>query len=430
MKTKISDINSFTRSMKVTILWDEIKLDFVNEFKKFRAKITLPGFRKGRVPEKLVKTNYGKSFEVDFVDKIMDKYFRQALETNLLKPINQSEIKDLTFSEGTDLVFSANFEVVPDFTIPKYNKIKIKVTRYTPTDKDLNQSIEDLRERYASLKTIDSGAESGQYIECDLQELDEKGLAIIGAKQEKRFVRLGEGYFKVDAEKALLGIKAGEERIAEVSMDDGRKVKYQIKAHKIQELLKPDLDDEFAKSCDQKFETLDDLKASLNERINKSLEDDYDSAVRTHIMNWFVENTKLESPTSMVNNYVDSMVEEASKQQQGGQIDKAKLRDLYKTKGSNQIKWFLIQEKLFKNEEVEITDAKLDTEIKNQIEKYKDSNPSIKKHYKTSKNKKRLKDQMEIELLFEKLKEFTIIKETTKTTDVLRQEQKKIMEAK
>ena len=205
---------------------------------------------------------------------------------------------------------------------------------------------------------------------------------------------------------------------------------HQIKAHKIQELLKPDLDDEFAKSCDQKFETLDDLKASLNERINKSLEDDYDSAVRTHIMNWFVENTKLESPTSMVNNYVDSMVEEASKQQQGGQIDKAKLRDLYKTKGSNQIKWFLIQEKLFKNEEVEITDAKLDTEIKNQIEKYKDSNPGIKKHYKTSKNKKRLKDQMEIELLFEKLKEFTIIKETTKTTDVLRQEQKKIMEAK
>ena len=109
MKTKISDINSFTRSMKVTILWDEIKLDFVNEFKKFRAKITLPGFRKGRVPEKLVKTNYGKSFEVDFVDKIMDKYFRQALETNLLKPINQAEIKDLTFSEGTDLVFFANF---------------------------------------------------------------------------------------------------------------------------------------------------------------------------------------------------------------------------------------------------------------------------------------------------------------------------------
>lgn len=431
MKTQIKEINSFTRSLEVTVHWSDLEQKFNQEFKKFKSKIALPGFRKGKVPENLVKANYGKSFEVDFVEQSMDNYFRQALQENNLNPINKAEIKELDFNEGTDLVFTADFEVVPEFSLPKYKKIKINVTRYTPTETDLQQSLDELRERYASLKTIDSGAESGMYVECDLQELDEQGLAIVGSKQEKRFVRLGEGYFKGNAEETLIGINTGEERVVEVTMDDDRKIKYQITAHKIQELIKPDLDDDFAKSCDNNVETLEELKSSLQERITESLDNDFNSAVRNQIMSWFVENTTLEPPTSMVDNYADGMVEEAANQSAGYEkVDKDKLKDVYKSTGGNQIKWFLIQEELFKIEAVEISDEALEARIIEQIEKYKDRNPGIKKHYKKPTNKKRLKDQMEIELLFEKLKEFTVIKETTKTTDILREERKKAMEVK
>lgn len=428
MKTQIKEINSFTRSMDVTVLWSDLEPQFNQEFRKFKSNIAMPGFRKGKVPENIVKVNYGKSFEIDFIDKTMDDYFKQALQENNLNPINKAEIKEMDFSEGADLTFTANFEVVPFFSLPKYKKIKIKVTRYNPTEFDLNQALEGLRERYAALKTVIEGAKSDQYIECDLQELDDQGLAIIGAKQEKRFIRLGEGYFKGEPEKVLTGIKADEERVVVVTMDDERKVNYRIKAHKIQELIKPDLDDEFAKSTEENVNTLEELKNNLWERIEHSLEDDYKSAVRNQVITWFVDNTKLEPPASMVDNYAEGMVKDAMSQSTTYEkMDKDKLKGIYKSAGVSQIKWFLIQEELFKSESIELDDSALETRIKEQIEELKDQNPGIKKHLKKSKNRKRLKDQMEIELLFEKLKDYTIIKETIKTTDVLREERKKAM---
>ena len=426
MNTQINEVNSFTKEIEVVVSWNDLEETYKSEFNKFRKGISMAGYRKGKVPVALVKSNYGKSFEVDFIDKNMDKFFRKAVDAEKLHPINRAEISDLDFSEGSDFKFTAKFEVVPEYDLPKYDKMKIKLTRYTPTQTDMDKALEEMQNRFSTLKTLDEGAKSGDYVECDLQELDDSGVPVIGKKQEGRFLRLGEGYIQGDAEKSLLGIQADDKRNVVVTMDDDSKVTYEVSARKVQELIKPELDDDFAKMADPNAETFDQLKEQIQKQIDKSLEDDYNNAKQNEIMNWFIDNTNFDPPTSMVNNYIDNMVEDLkTKSAEAKTMDDAQLREIYKVTASRQIKWYLIQEKLMDEEQINFSEQELKDEIQKQIDEFKDKNPDVKKYFKKPQNKKRFKDELEVKRMFEKLEKNTIIKETTKTTDQLRKEQEK-----
>ncbi|MAJ44963.1 MAG: trigger factor [Candidatus Marinimicrobia bacterium] len=426
MNIKIKEVNSFTKEIEVVVAWEDLEKSYNLEFKKFRQKISMPGYRKGRVPVTLVKSNYGKSFEVDFIDKNLDLFFRRAVGSENLNPINRAEISDLDFSEGEEFKFTAKFEVIPDYDLPNYDKIKIKLTRYTPTQTDMDKSLEEMQNRFSNLKTLEEGAKSGDYVECDLQELDESGVAIIGKKQEGRFLRLGEGYIKGDAEKSLIGIKAEESRNVIITMDDDSKVSYDVFARKVQELIKPKVDDEFAKMADPNIENMDELKKKIQKQIDKSLTDDYNSAKQNEIINWFVDKTKFSPPTSMVNNYTENMIEDLkTKSPEAKNMEDSQLKEIYKVSAERQIKWYLIQKKLIDNEKINLSEDELKDEIQKQIDEFKDRNPDVKKYFKKPQNKKKFKEDLEMKKLFKKLESSTTIKESKKTTDELRKEQEK-----
>ena len=95
MDTQIKEVNSFTKKIEVVVGWKDLESNYNLEFNKFRKKISMSGFRKGKVPVPLVKSNYGKEFELDFIDKNMDLYFRKAIDTEKLHPINRAQISDL-----------------------------------------------------------------------------------------------------------------------------------------------------------------------------------------------------------------------------------------------------------------------------------------------------------------------------------------------
>ncbi len=426
MNIQIKDINSFTKEVEINITWKDLEEDYESEFNQFRKKISMSGYRKGKVPVALVKSNYGKSFEFDFIDKNLNIYYQKAISEQHLHPISKPEISDLDFSYGSELKFKSTFEVIPQYDLPIYDKIKINLIKLTPTKTDMDKSLEEFQSRQSTLKTLDEGAKTGNYVECDLKEIDEAGLPVIGKKQDGRFLRLGEGYIQGDAEKSLLGIKADENRKVVVTMDDDSKVTYDIHARKVQELIKPEIDDEFAKIADENVGSLKELKANIQKQIDKSLEEDYISAKQGEIINWFVENTKLEPPTTMVNNYIDNMITELkTKSPEAKTMDEATLRKIYQKRGEDQIKWYLIQEKLMNAEKVEVSEDELKTEIQKQIDEFKEVNPDVIKYFKKPQNKKRFQEELEVKRLFEKIESFTIIKETKKTTDQFRKEQEK-----
>ena len=420
MKTDIKEINSYTRELDVTVEWDSIENEYQEEFNKARSRYNIPGFRKGKVPEKIVKKNLGPSIEANFAENSLDEYYRKALEKLEITPINQATIDNLNFQEGLNLSFTAQFEVEPTFQLPEYQKkIKIRAIRYMVENEDIEQALNQYQEQHANIKTIEVGAKSGHFIRGDFQIMDEDGHPKKGSKLENQYIRLGVGLFKDEKEKVFLGAKEGDEVTVKIPGKE-REVTYQVKVHRVEEQILPKLDDELAKTINENANNLDDLRQIIKAQIQESLDKDHKEAVHKEIINYFVQNTKLEAPESMIHRYMDHLKKDLQNRKQSFKEDE--LKENYQSQAEWNIKWYLLKDELLEVEGLEITDEILDGKILEMISANKENKKQIKSYYQQSKNKQRLFDEMLNKKLFDKLEEYANIKVVEQSTNELRKQ--------
>ena len=349
MKTKLKNINPFTKSLLISIPWNDLESDYQNLFDRMKSNYTPPGGRKGKVfgiHLDLFKKNYTSSIESQFAEDSISKYYKAALDKLDLTPINQGKIIDLKFKQEQNLEFGIEFEIKPEFTLPKYDKkFKIQAVKYISTDQDLNDALSDLQNKFSTMKEINSGANEGHYLLVDMQELND-GSPIIGKKMEKQYIRLGFGAFNNDVLNLLSGIKKDEKR--NVSLDiKGNKIQYELFVHKIEEQIIPDLDDEFAKTVDPNCKSLKLFKEKLTNNIAENFETEHLKSVNNAIIDYFVNKTKLEAPHSMIENYLNHLVENNKAQQPNMTDEQEKeIRETSKDVAIMNIKWYLIKEKI------------------------------------------------------------------------------------
>ena len=421
MKTDIKEINSYTRQLDVTVEWNSIENEYQEEFNKARSGYNIPGFRKGKVPEKIVKKNLGPVIDANFAENSLNNYYREALEKLDITPINKATINNLNFQEGLDLSFTAQFEVTPDIQLPKYQKkIKVRAIRYIAENEDIEQALSQYQEQNANIKTIETGAESGHFIRGDFQILDEGGQPKKGSKLENQYIRLGFGLFKDDKEKIFLGVKDGDEVTITIPGKE-REVTYQVKVHRVEEQVLPELDDELAKTINKNATSLDDLKQIIKEQIQASLDKDHQEAVRKEIINYFVQNAKLSAPESMMNRYLERIKEDLENRKQN--FKENELKETYQAQAESNIKWYLLKDQLLETEGVVITDEELNGNIAEMISENTANEKQIKSFYDQDDNKQHLFDEMLNDKLFEKLKEYANIKVVEQSTHELRKQQ-------
>ena len=421
MKTDLKEINSYTRKLDVIIEWDSIENEYQKEFNKARSRYNIPGFRRGKVPEKIVKKNMGPTIEANFAENALNEYYRKALEKLEITPINQATINNLNFKEGLDLSFSAQFEVEPDIQLPKYQKkIKVRAIRYMAENEDIKQALSQYQEQYANIKTIETGAESGHYIKGDFQILDGDGQPKNGSKLENQYIHLGFGLFKDDKEKVFLGVKAGNEVTVTIPGKE-RDVTYKVKVHHVEEQVLPELDNELARTINKNANNLDDLKKIIKKQMQESLDKDHQDAVRNEIINYFVQNAKLEAPESMINRYLTHLKADLEKRKEP--FNEGELKENYQSQAERNIKWYLLKDQLLSLEGMDIADEELDGKISAMIADNKENEKQIKSFYRQSDNRQRLFDEMLNDKLFEKLTEYASIKVVEQSTNELRKQQ-------
>ena len=149
MKTKLKKKNSFTKNLSVSIPWSDLESDYQKLFDRIKSNYTPPGGRKGKVfgiHLDLFKKNYTTSIEGQFAEESISKYYKEAIDKLELVPINQGKMLDLKFKQQQNLEFEIEFEVKPDFNLPKYEKkFKIQATKYIPSNQDLSDALADLQ---------------------------------------------------------------------------------------------------------------------------------------------------------------------------------------------------------------------------------------------------------------------------------------------
>ena len=285
---------------------------------------------------------------------------------------------------------------------------------------DIEQALTQYQEQHASIKTIESGAETGHFIRGDFNVLDDSGLPIVESKMENQYIRLGFGLFKEDAEKVFIGAKEGDEVTVSIQNKENT-VKYHVKINRVEEQILPDIDDELAKTINENTNTLTELKNVIKDELQASLDNDHKELVRKEIIDYFVQNTKVEAPESMVSLYLEQIKDDLEKRNQP--FDEKQMKENYQSHSEWNIKWYLIKDQIIENEVLDISDEELDGKIQDTISKNQKNESQIKSFYKQSKNKQQLFSKMLIDKLFERLSEFAKVKVVEESTNELRKKQ-------
>ena len=426
MKIKLKNTNDYTKELQCVVPWEDLEKSFADEFNKYKANHTPQGGRKGKVTGlnlEIFKRNYSPSIEASFAEKSLNEYYRKALEQEKLNPIDQANVSNLDFSKGNELKFTLTFEVIPEVKLPAFQKkFKINMIKFIPSDEDVNLSMEELRQQHSSVKPIDSGAKSDNFIMGDFQELDDSGLPIIGKKLDKQYIKLGIGAFTGPAEKDLIGAKVDEKRKVTVNYGEGKMARYEIHVHKVEEQILPALDNSFAATVSPDLKTLDQLKEKVKENIQHSIDDDYEKRKRDSYIEYFTTKTKFSPPESMVNRYLNKLTEEQLKKDKN--LDKDKFKNEAKQSAEHNVKWFIIKDTIISEGGISLSNNDLEEEINKIIKESNEGESKIRDYFKNDQNKESLANNLLNQRLFSYIDDFSIIKDKKKSTSELRKQNK------
>ena len=368
------------------------------------------------------------NIEAQFMDDNIYKYYLTALQQKEIVPVNQAEISDVHFHFGEHFSFTAKFEVEPDFQLPRFkrNMFQVQRNKFIPDEQDINDAVDQLRRSHARIETIEAGAKEKDFIICDLQKLDESGVAIIGKKFEKQMIKVGDGSFTDDQKDKLIGLKPGGSARIKLPDDEDKTVKspYELKVVKVERENLPEVDNDFVKLINPALGSVDELREDVLKKINENFEDRARQAFERELSNALIEKVGFDTPPSMVDNYLNNILEDVKKKNNGEKIDEEKVLETYRPSAERNLKWYLIRKKLISQEQFNFERKDIDAEVENLISRSPNSEKEIRRFYKKPSNRQRIEDDMIEKKILEYLDQFAKVKEVEVNTKDIRGENK------
>ena len=423
MDIKLKEINSYGREVMIDLPWNEIEQDFDKAIRKFSKRVKLPGFRPGKIPRKVLMNQFKPSIEADFIENSVNNYYLKALKEKEIVPVNMGSVSEVNFNHGEHFKFKVTFEVEPQIKLPrmKKNLLKVEKTKYVCDDDDIDLAIEEVRNGHAEVKTIEDGAQSGDFVICDLQEVDNTGVPIIGKKLETRYVKVGQPPFDNENEKKLLGVKPNDSVKVMVPIDENNSLSnFELSVKNVERQILPELNDEFVKLADPESKDISEYREKVKENLDKAYANRSDEAFNQNICDAMIEKINPEFPPSMAESYLKHIIEDISKN--NSEMDKDKAKEIYKPMAERNLKWYLIRSAIIQSQSFEISKE----DISNEIEDRKKINPDhakdIDNYFKKPSNRSRLSDDLMEKNILAYLKEFTKIKEVKLATKDLRKQ--------
>tara|TARA_S200000501_G_scaffold231613_1_gene217209 strand:- start:199 stop:1494 length:1296 start_codon:yes stop_codon:yes gene_type:complete len=426
LKIKVKNINDYTREVKLDIPWSALKADFETTVKNFSKKVKLPGFRPGKIPRDRLLKQFKPNIEAQFMDDNIHKYYLTALQEQKIVPVNQAEIRDVSFQMDEHFSFIAKFEVEPDFKLPRFknNMFKVQKNKFIPDDQDINDAIDQLRRSHARIETVEDGSQEKDFILCDLQKLDESGVAIIGKKFEKQMLKVGDGSFTDDQKDRLIGLKPGDTSKLDLPDGEDKTIKnpYDLSVVKVEREVLPEINDDFVKLINPELKSIDDLNKDVLVKINENFEERSRQSFEKDLSDSLIEKIGLETPPSMVNNYLNNILEDVKKQNNGEKIDEEKVLQTYRPSAERNLKWYLIRKKIIDQEQIIIGRSDIDAEIERLVSRSPNSEKEIRRFYKKPSNRQKIEDDLTEKKILDYLVQFTKIKEVEVNTKDIRGE--------
>ena len=419
LKVKSKKINDFTYELAISAKWIDIKEDFNSAKKKVAKEIKLPGFRKGKIPENILMSQYIHSVEMGFVQDFCEKYYLMALREKKLTPINQAKLKDIDFSYEKNLSFKSEFEIEPPLSLPKFKKnmVSVEKIKFLSNDEEVDKTIDNIMNSQAKAEQIEKNSKDGDFLIVDMQELDESGIPIIG-KKEKKYIAIGQDPFIEDKAESFKSKNVGDSVKITIDMGDGEK-NYEFTIDTIQRRVPPVLDDDFVKQMDPNCKSVAEWKSNVRKSIDSEYQRKSDEMFNSSLIDEFVKLINPILPLSMLENYLNNIVSEVKQNQNSPEMDDSKIKEQYQLFAENNLKWFLLRKAIISDQELSVSTDEMNDFIKEALEKNETQKAEIERFYKKESNKNKLADDLLDQKIIEMLKEHSKIKEKDQKTSEL-----------
>jgi len=419
LKVKSKKINDFTYELAISAKWIDIKEDFNSAKKKVAKEIKLPGFRKGKIPENILMSQYIHSVEMGFVQDFCEKYYLMALQEEKLTPINQAQLKDIDFSYEKDLSFKSEFEIEPSLSLPKFKKnmVSVEKIKFLSNDEEVDKTIDNIMNSQAKAEQIEKNSKDGDFLIVDMQELDESGIPIIG-KKEKKYIAIGQDPFIEDKAESFKSKNVGDSVKITIDMGDGEK-NYEFTIDTIQRRVPPVLNDDFVKQMDPNCKSVAEWKSNVRKSIDSEYQRKSDEMFNSSLIDEFVKLINPILPLSMLENYLNNIVSEVKQNQNSPEMDDSKIKEQYQLFAENNLKWFLLRKAIISDQELSVSTDEVNDFIKEALDKNETQKAEIERFYKKESNKNKLADDLLDQKIIEMLKEHSKIKEKDQKTSEL-----------
>ena len=424
MQVVSKNINDYTIELKVDLTWEEVQPNFNKAAKAFSKKIKMPGFRPGKVPIERLLNQFQANIEAEFMDANFQKYYLAAVQEKKLIPVNKAEIKDVNFRMNEDFSFIATFEIEPEVMIPsmKEDSLQVNRTNYLHDDQDIEDAILQLRKAQASIVTIEDGAKEGDYLVCSLQKLDDSGVPIIGKKFENQYLRVGNGSFTDDQKDKLIGLKSSETARMRLPVnEDGGDADYDLVVDRVERENLPELNNDFLKTVNPDLDTIDSLRKDVEKKIIENFKERSQTAYERELSDKVIDFVNPAYAPSMVENYLENLVQDVKKQNNGEPLDESKVKEQYKPIAERNVKWYSIRKKLINSQDLTVKKKDVEDEILRLIQRTPKSEKEIKRFYKKPSNKKRVEDDLMEKKILNYLEQFIQVKKVDVETKKLRE---------
>nr|WP_318692680.1 trigger factor [uncultured Treponema sp.] len=429
---EVTKLENSAVKLTATISKEEVAAGYSKNLAKYAKNVQLPGFRKGKVPPKVLEQKYGDSLKqealADLIDESLNQIFAEE-DAKDIRPLPYSQPrlendKIPEFSTDKDLVFTVVYDVFPTVEVKDFSKIEVKEPQCEVGEKELNEELKAIQERNAMVIDKKDGdpVEKDNIVTIDYSELNDDGSVVDGSKREGFVftVGTGENIYKIDDD--IMGMKKGDtkEITKTYAKDDAdadlagktKKISVTVKAIKVRDL--PALDDDLAQDVNEKYKTLDDLKKDITKGLEANLKRKIEEVKSQSLLDQLVEKNPIVLPASMVaaeNEHRWTMMaqqfrttpKQLEKMVAASGQTKESMLEQWAGNAEKMLKARLVVDALLREKNISVTPEEVESEYAKLAEESGTSVEEIKKYYDEPRAKEYIIDEIKEKKLFEEL---------------------------
>ena len=309
MKSTVEQLSPTRVRINVEVPFEELKPDFDAAYKTLAQQIRLPGFRPGKAPARLLEARVGRGAVLEqVINAALPNKYSEAVTNADIRPLGQPEIEVTKLEDGAEVAFTAEVDVRPDITIPAFGELAVTVDPLAVEESDIDEQLHSLQARFGTLTGVERPVQNGDFVTIDLSATVD-GEDVPEASTTGMSYEVGSGQLIEGIDEALIGKSAGETAQFTTSLlageYAGREAVVSAVIGTVKERELPEADDEFAQMASE-FDTLEELKADLRERVSRVKKVEQATQARDKVLDALLESTDIPVPEAVVKAEVDS----------------------------------------------------------------------------------------------------------------------------